>query len=149
MCLDCFALLLLFFRGLCHLWSHLKQDELGCKTWLCQARAKLGQLLQYFKWPEVQQNKQQVWGVLLWSRVTFSLTLPSLGLTTPGFLGTSTLCGSQVLYQCCPALGWFCVTRRLMCQVTTTGWLGVPGLAVVPFMHPRCAWIGIIITCWG
>lgn len=37
--------------------------------------------------------------MLLWSRVTFSLTLPSLGLTTPGFLGTSTLCGSQVLYQ--------------------------------------------------
>lgn len=31
MCLDCFALVL-FFRGLCHLWSHLKQDGLGCKT---------------------------------------------------------------------------------------------------------------------
>lgn len=34
MCLVCFALLLLFLRGLCHLWSHLKQDGLGCKTWL-------------------------------------------------------------------------------------------------------------------
>lgn len=32
MCLDCFALLLLFFGGLCHLWSHLKQDGLSCKT---------------------------------------------------------------------------------------------------------------------
>lgn len=43
------------FRGLFHLWSHLKQDGLGCKTSVPgQSQA------QYLKWPEIQQNTQQV-----------------------------------------------------------------------------------------
>lgn len=92
MCLDRSALVLLFSKGLCHRWSRLKQGELGCKISL----AGQSQALAAPKWPEMQQNKQQVWGVLLRSRVTFSVTLPNLGLAALGFLGNSTLCGGQV-----------------------------------------------------
>lgn len=69
---------------------------LGCKTSVAgqsQAWAAPNSVL------EVARNATEPaagLGVLLWSRVTFSLTLPSLGLAAPGFLGISTLCGGQV-----------------------------------------------------
>lgn len=55
---------------------------------LCQPKAKLGQpQTQYLVWPEIQQNKQQVWGVFFWSRVTFSLPLPNLGFRSTWIFG--------------------------------------------------------------
>lgn len=58
MCLDRSALVLLFSRGLCHHWPCLKQGGLGCKISLAgQSQAQAAP-----KWPEVQQNKEQVWG---------------------------------------------------------------------------------------
>lgn len=133
MCLDCFALVL------CHLWSHLKTSVPG------QSQA------QYLKCPEIQQNKQQVCGgVALEQGYLFPSPCPALAEQHLDFWELPpSLEGRYQINKSCPALGWFFVRSRCMCQVTAmTGWLGVPDLAVVS-LHASLVWDGIIIPCWG
>lgn len=153
MCLDYFALVVLVFRGLWHLWSHLKQDELGCKMSMpsqSQTWAAPNSVLEVARNPTEQAAG--LGGVALKQSNLFPPPAQPW-LSSTWIFGNFHLlwrAGTLInINQCCPALGWFCVRSWCKCQGTTmTGWPGVPDLAV-PFLHPWCAWDGIIIPCWG